>query len=72
MPDLPKALRDAMERLLEADADWETSRAPRSSVERIEALRAARGLIADWRRGTLDVDETIRRLDALASAGREA
>lgn len=71
MHDLPKALQDAMERLLEADADLETSHARRSNVERIDALRAARALIADWRRGTLDVHEAVRRLDALVNAGRE-
>lgn len=72
MPDLPKALQDAMERLLEADADSEREPAPRSNVERIDALRTARVLIADWRRGALDIDEAVRRLDALVSAWREA
>lgn len=65
MPDLPTALQDAMERLLDADADSDRGPEPRSHAERLESLRTARTIIAEWRRGAIDMDEAVRRIDAL-------
>ena len=66
MNDLPKELQAAMEWLLEADADSEKSPAPRPNAERLETLRIARAIVADWRRGALSIDEAVRRVEALA------
>ena len=66
MNDLPKQLQAAMEWLLEADADSDRSPAPRPNIERIETLRRARAIVADWRRGALAIDEAVRRIEALA------
>lgn len=71
MSDLPKELQDAMERLLDADADSDRNPVPRSKVERIDALRTARAVIAEWRSGAVELDDAVRRLDALVSAARE-
>ncbi len=60
-----------MGRLLDADADSDRNPAPRSHVERLDALRTARAVIADWRGGAFDIDEAVRRLDALACAARK-
>jgi hypothetical protein len=36
-------------------------------VERIEALRAARAVIAAWRKGEIDVAEAVSRIEALVA-----
>lgn len=68
---LPKALQDAIERLLYADAESHRSPRPRSSVERIDALRAARRIITEWRKGSIDLGEAVSRIESLVRATRE-
>ena len=70
MSDLPKALRDAMEQLLEADDDLARATTPRSNVERIDALRAARPIIAEWRRGNTELADAVCRIEALVARSR--
>ncbi len=59
-----------MEQLLEADADSDGAATPRSNVERIDALRAARAAIAEWRRGVIDLPEAVARIEALVAQSR--
>jgi hypothetical protein len=65
---LPKELHDVMERLLDADAGADSDLVPRANVERIDALRAARAVIAAWRKGDIDVAEAVSRIEALVVA----
>lgn len=67
---LPKALQHAIERLLDADADSERGGSSRTQVDRIDVLRAARGALAAWRNGEIDLGEAVARIDALAGGGR--
>lgn len=66
MGDLPRELREAMERVLDADAESDRSPTPLSSDARIERLRAARSIVAGWRRGDVGLEAAIGRLNALA------
>jgi hypothetical protein len=70
MRGLPKELEEAMERLLDADAESGRMPAARSNVERIDALRAARTVIAQWRKGDVDLAEVIARIEALTKRAR--
>lgn len=70
MGDLPKALQDAMERLLDADTESHGRPTPSSNVERIERLRAARAIAADWRRGEVELEEAVRRIESLVATAR--
>ena len=64
MDQLPEALQRAMERLFDAGAQNDRA------VERIHALRTARGIITEWRRGRMDAQEAIRRIEALIPVSR--
>lgn len=70
MLDLPKELRDVMEQLLEADADSDRAATQRSSVERIDVLRAARTVVAQWRRGDIQLAEAVARIEAMVTQSR--
>ncbi len=67
---VPQELRDAREQLLEADADSERAATSRSSLERLGALRAARAVIAQWRRGDIDLADAVARIEALVAQSR--
>jgi hypothetical protein len=70
MDQLPEGLQRAMERLFEAGAPDERVGEAVSAVERIHALRTARKIIAEWRRGRMDAQEAIRRIEALIPMSR--
>jgi hypothetical protein len=65
---LPKALQEAMSRLLDADSDSDRSPAPPPPTKRIEVLRAARAAVRDWREGRLTAEQAVACLDALAKS----
>ena len=67
MDDLPREMREAMERLLDADAESDRSPTPLPSAERLERLRAARAIIAAWRKGEMGLADALERLGALVS-----
>jgi hypothetical protein len=67
MPDnLPKALQEAMTRVLDAEADSERSPASAPPLERIRLLRAARAALSEWREGRLTSEQAVAHLDGLA------
>jgi hypothetical protein len=70
MDQLPEALQRAMERLFDAGAQDDRVDGSVSAVERIQALRTARGIITEWRRGRMDAQEAIRRIEALIPVSR--
>jgi hypothetical protein len=59
-----------MERLLDADAEPDSDPPARATVERIDALRGARAIIAAWRKGDIDVGEAVSRIEALVAHAR--
>jgi hypothetical protein len=61
-----------MERLLDANAGPDCGAAPRATVERIDALRAARATLAAWRKGDIDVTEAVSRIEALVERAHVA
>jgi hypothetical protein len=71
MPDkLPKALQEAMWRLLDADTESDRCPTPARRFERIELLRAARAAVSAWREGRLTTEQAVVRIDGLAKSMR--